>query len=210
MQGWGMYVPPAFRIDDPVEIAAFMRRNAFATLVGVHEGEPFATHLPLLVDGEGESLALAGHIARANPQSRSLAGGEILTIFSGPHAYVSPSWYAGSMNVPTWNYAAVHVYGRARLADPAETYEILRRLTDREERGRAEPWRLESLPGDYAGKLTRAIVAFTIVPSRVEAKYKLSQNHDRVDRETVARELSASPSEVARQAGAMMRESLTA
>ncbi|GAC1622984.1 MAG: FMN-binding negative transcriptional regulator [Candidatus Elarobacter sp.] len=206
-----MYVPPHFRIDDPAEIAAFMRSNAFATLVSVHEGAPFATHLPLLVDGEGASLTLAGHVARANPQWRSLADQESLALFTGPHAYVSPSWYGNAKSVPTWNYAAVHVYGRARLvADPAQVYDTLRRLTEREEGRSAKPWRIESLPDDYVGTMMEGIVAFTIVPSRVEGKYKLSQNRDRADRETVARELSASPSELARETAALMQAALRA
>ncbi len=200
-----MYVPPHFRVDDASELAAFMRSNAFATLVSVHEGTPFATHLPVLVDGEGASLALSGHVARANVQWTSLAGQDVLVMFTGPHAYVSPSWYANPKSVPTWNYTAVHVYGRARLVDDrAAVYDLLRRLTDREERGAARPWRMESLPNDYLETMMSAIVAFTIAPTRVEGKYKISQNRDRTDRENVARELAASTSETGRRTAALM------
>ena len=112
-----MYVPSHFRVDDASELAAFMRENAFATLVSVHDGAPFATHLPVLVDGVGASLALSGHVARANPQWTSLDAHDVLVMFTGPHAYVSPSCYENPKSVPTWNYTAVHVYGRAQLVD---------------------------------------------------------------------------------------------
>ena len=202
-----MYVPPHFRVDDAEALAAFMERNAFATLVSMHDGAPFATHLPLLADGRNDGLTLAGHIARANPQWRSLEDQDVLVIFGRPHAYVSPSWYGDPKSVPTWNYATVHVYGRARLVeDPDAVYDILRRLTEREERGAAAPWRIESLPPDYVANMMQGIVAFTIVPSRVEGKYKLSQNRNRDDREAVAQKLGASPLEIERQTAALMRE----
>ncbi len=201
-----MYVPPHFRIDDPAMLASFMRRNAFATLVSVQDGAPFATHLPLLVDGEGETLRLIGHMARANPQWRGFADQDVLAIFAGPHAYVSPSWYANPKSVPTWNYATVHVYGRASaIDDRAQVYDVLQRLTEREERTAAAPWRIESLPDDYVANMMEGIVAFTIVPSRVEGKYKLSQNRPREDRERVTRELAGSPSDAAREAAALMQ-----
>lgn len=206
-----MYVPPHFRIDDPAMLASFMRRNAFATLVTVQDGAPFATHLPLLVDGEGESLRLTGHMARANPQWRDFADRDVLAIFAGPHAYVSPSWYANPKSVPTWNYATVHVYGPARtIDDRAGVYDVLHRLTHREEHGMAAPWRIESLPDDYVANMMQGIVAFEIVPSRVEGKYKLSQNRPREDRETVTRELASSASETARGTAELMRETLQA
>ena len=204
-----MYVPPHFRIDDPAMLASFMARNAFATLVSVHDGAPFATHLPLLVDGEGESLRLTGHVARANPQWQSFADQDVLAIFAGPHAYVSPSWYGNPKSVPTWNYATAHVYGRARVVDDrAEVYDVLHRLTDREEHGMALPWRMESLPEDYVANMMQGIVAFKIVPTRIEGKYKLSQNRDRDDRESVAQQLATSAREADRETAAMMREPL--
>jgi transcriptional regulator len=201
-----MYIPPHFRIDDPATLAAFMRRNAFATLVSVHDGAPFATHLPLLVDGEGEGLRLTGHMARANPQWRSFGDQDVLAIFAGPHGYVSPAWYGNAKSVPTWNYATVHVYGRVRVLNArAAVYDVLQRLTEREEMSMAVPWRMESLPADYVANMMQGIVAFEIVPSRVEGKYKLSQNRPREDRERVARELAGSPSEAARDAAALMQ-----
>jgi transcriptional regulator len=204
-----MYVPPHFRVDDAEALAAFMERNAFATLVTVRDGAPFATHLPVLVDRADDVLTLTGHMARANPQWRTLWDQEALVMFGGPHAYVSPSWYGDPKSVPTWNYATVHVYGRARLVEDSEAvYDILRRLTQREERGATAPWRIESLPPDYVATMMQGIVAFTIVASRVEGKYKLSQNRTDDDRESVAKKLSASPLEIDRQTAALMRETL--
>jgi transcriptional regulator len=204
-----MYVPPHFRIDDPATLAAFMARNAFATLVSVHGDAPFATHLPLLVDGEGDGLRLTGHMARANPQWQSFADGDVLAIFAGPHAYVSPSWYGNPKSVPTWNYATVHAYGHARaIDDRAQVEDVLRRLTEREEEGMPAPWGIDRLPDDYLANMMGGIVAFEIVPSRVEGKFKLSQNRPRDDQETVARELAASASETARATAELMRETL--
>ena len=204
-----MYVPPHFRLDDPEALAAFMERNAFATLVTLHDGAPFATHLPVLVERRDDGLTLAAHMARANPQWRDFGDQDVLVIFAGPHAYVSPSWYRDPKSVPTWNYATAHVYGRARVVDDRDAvYDLLRRLTDREERERPAPWRTESLSADYITAMMQGIVAFTIVPARVEGKYKLSQNRDRDDRESVARQLGTSAREAARETAAMMRETL--
>ncbi len=130
-----MYVPGHFRVDDPETLRAFMRAHAFATLVTVVDGAPFATHVPFLVDDakggeEAAGLVLRAHVARANPQWRTLEEQDALVIFSGPHAYVSPAWYGAAESVPTWNYTAVHAYGagahperarrRARRAAPLD------------------------------------------------------------------------------------------
>jgi len=200
-----MYVPRHFRVDDPAELAAFMRANPFASFVTIHDGSPFVTHIPFLIEGEGPDLTLAAHIARANPQWRDMSGPEALVTFTGPHAYVSPRWY-GLPNVPTWNYAAVHVYGHARIIEERdEKYDLVRRLTDREEANARDPWRLETLAERDVDAMLEAIVAFTVMPTRIEGKYKLSQNAGREDRASVAEALDASPSEASRAVAALMR-----
>jgi transcriptional regulator len=194
-----MYVPEAFRVDRPEALRDFMRRHSFATLVTVVDGAPFATHLPLLLDAaRGAHGTLLGHLARANPhwhafdvdgtaQSGSGAadgrGPESLAIFSGPHAYVSPSWYETPVAVPTWNYTAVHAYGRPRvIEEPERVLDVLRRSVDSYEAAFEAPWRMDGLPSGYVEKLAANVVAFAIEVTRIEGKLKLSQNRSEADR----------------------------
>jgi transcriptional regulator len=205
-----VYVPAHFRIDDRAELRAFMRAHAFATLVTVVDGAPFATHIPLLIGGEDDALVLRGHVARANPQWRTLEEQDALAIFSGPHAYVSPSWYTAAQSVPTCNYTAVHALGRGRLlSERAEVMDVLRRLTDAEEARFARPWSMERLSDDYLEGMRRAIVAFEIPVTRLEGKYKLSQNRSAADRAGVADALGASADPAAREVAELMRAHLT-
>ncbi len=205
-----MYVPAHFRIDDRAELRAFMRAHAFATLVTVVDGAPFATHVPLLVDGEDGGLVLRGHVARANPQWRTLEEQDALAIFSGPHAYVSPSWYTVAQSVPTWNYTAVHALGRGRLlSERAEVMDVLRRLTDTEEARFAQAWSVDRLSEDYLEGMRRAIVAFEIPVTRLEGKYKLSQNRSAADQAGVAGALGASADPTAREVAELMRAQRT-
>jgi transcriptional regulator len=188
-----MYIPTAFRADDRSALYDLIDRHGFGTLVSVIDGTPFATHLPLLLDrGRG---VLLGHVARANPHWHALAGSaEALAIFHGPHAYVSPSWYAPAPAVPTWNYAAVHVYGTPRLLDEAGLRDLVGRLVEQYESGRARPWTMD-LPEDYMGKMLRAIVGFEIPIERIEGKFKLSQNRSTEDRAGVIAALAAGSAE---------------
>jgi len=201
-----MYIPPAFRVEDLETLHAFMRRYSFATLVTVADGEPFATHLPLLLDAAcGPYGTLRGHVARANPQWRQLASGGPLAIFQGPHAYVSPSWYEAELAVPTWNYTAVHAYGAARLIEDAdELLALVRELTAVYEAPRPEPWRMD-LPEDWLRNLARGIVGFELEITRLEGKWKLSQNRPEEDRERVAAALSESKVVMERATGKLMR-----
>ena len=200
-----MYVPKPYRIDDLSTLHAFMDRHAFATLVSTIDGVPFATHLPLLVDRDGEYGTLRGHVARANPHWEHLGDAPSLAMFAGPHAYVSPSWYVTVPSVPTWNYTAVHVTGHARIVDdPAVVSDILRRSIEAEEVAFAQPWEMTSLSDDYLAAMTRAIVAFEMPINQIQGKYKLSQNRIPDDRKRVAHALSGSPDPAARAAGALM------
>ena len=180
-----MYVPSEFKEDDPARLAAVMAENSFGILVTTDdEAAPFATHIPFIF--EAERQVLVGHVARANPQWRHLESGkEALAIFSGPHAYISPSWYDVRPSVPTWNYVAVHVYGKARLLEqPAQARAVLRQLVDRYEASFEKPWPME-LPPEYEAGMLRGIVAFEIQITRMEGKFKLSQNRSAADREGV-------------------------
>lgn len=202
-----MYLPNSFRIDDRAAIADFMVRHNFVTLVTTGEAGMTASHLPLLIRPEvGEHGALVGHLARANPQWKELAAGrECLAIFHGPHAYVSPNWYTVQPAVPTWNYAVVHAYGKATLIeDEAAVRAVLRELTDIHEAGFERPWTIDKDP-EFVAKLSKAIVAFEIRLTRVEAKFKLSQNRSAEDRAGVIAALENGDS-TERQTAAMMKE----
>lgn len=165
-----MYTPPHFNVDDPERLHAFMSLYSFASLVTVANGEPFATHLPLLY--RPETNTLIGHLAKANPQCEHLASAEsVLAIFTGPHGYISPRWYTHAPAVPTWNYTAIHVYGKPKLiTEPEALTQILLTLE-----AHFEP---EPIPYDdafFEPKL-KGIVGVEIEVSRIEGKFKLSQN----------------------------------
>ena len=183
-----LYRPAAFASDDQAAIARLFDEHPFATLITPGAGEPQVSHVPLLHQrGLGPHGSLIGHMARANPHWNHFGSGASLAIFHGPHAYVSPSWYAQpATQVPTWNYAVVHVHGRAAIvADRAATLATLQQMIARFEGGRAEPWRLQ-LEGAKLDAMVGAIVAFEIGIERIDAKFKLSQNKDAADRRRVA------------------------
>jgi transcriptional regulator len=179
-----MYIPEAYRETDVAKLHALMQEHSFATLVSQHDGGTMATHLPLLVDpGRSPAGTLRGHVARANAQWTSLEGQEVLAIFHGPHAYVSPSWYAADQAVPTWNYVAVHAYGVPRLLnDSSELSALLRDMVEVYEEPLAEPWQLDATSA-FISSLMRGIVGFEIEITRLEGKLKLSQNRSVADRE---------------------------
>ena len=181
-----MYVPSHFRESDEHVLAEFIAAHSFGTLVTTERGAPFVSHLPFLHDREAGLLH--AHVARANPQWQHVAANaDVLVTFQGPHGYVSPTWYAGP-GVPTWNYTAVHVYGRARaIDDSAATGRYLERLAARHERGSAAPW----VPR-YDPKLLAGIVGIEIRITEIQGKFKLSQNRSAEDRARVAARLEAS------------------
>ena len=170
-----MHIPKLYREEDRAKILEFIRQNDFAVLV-THDGEkPVASHLLMEVLEEGDTLYVNGHMSRANSQWKTFEiNPEILVIFHGPHTYISPIWY-NHVNVPTWNYQSVHVYGKPRIiTEYDEVYDVLRRLVNRYETG--SHYNMETLPQDFVEKEIKGIVAFQIEVTRVEANYKLSQN----------------------------------
>ncbi|HJR79932.1 MAG TPA: FMN-binding negative transcriptional regulator [Anaerolineales bacterium] len=172
-----MYIHKLYREEDREKILEFLRQNDFATLV-VNDGEkPVASHLLMEVIESGENLIVNGHMSKANSLWKTFEkNAEVLVIFQGPHTYISPTWY-DHINVPTWNYQSVHIYGKPRLiTGHEEAYGVLKRLIDRHEAN--SPYRLETLPQDFVRKEMKGIVAFQIEVTRIEANYKLSQNRD--------------------------------
>lgn len=178
-----MYIPPYFREDRLEVLHEIIRQHSFATLVSQHEGSLIASHLPFLLDGERN--VLRSHMARPNPQWKELGEREVMVIFQGPHAYISPSWYETKLAVPTWNYVTVHAYGAAKVIDDESAVRAI--VTDtvyQHESGRAEPWPMQ-LPEEYMSKLLRGIVGFEIAITRLEGKLKLNQNRSAVDTQGV-------------------------
>jgi transcriptional regulator len=191
-----MYIPPFNRVEDRQSINAFIHAHAFATLITNAEGQTLASHLPVLFDEKENRLR--SHMARANEQWKQLASGdEVLCIFHGPHAYISPSWYEQQHTVPTWNYAAVHVYGKPSLVDEAALKQIVFDTTAKFESGMPQPWKIPLSEKEIAAML-KAIVGFKIDIGRVEAKFKLGQNRSREDQEKMLRNLQSAPEDESR------------
>jgi len=173
-----MYLPEAFSTQDLCALDRLAAYNAFGTLVSQIDGAPFASHLPVLYRRAGERVTLTGHWARANPQWRDIEGQRALFIFQGPHAYISPRWYPEPRrNVPTWNYAVAHLYGRVRIIqDTTELASIVTALAAQYEAGALEPWRFEDT-GEAGRVRLKAIVGFELTAEKIEVKLKLNQNH---------------------------------
>ncbi|MDG9759281.1 FMN-binding negative transcriptional regulator [Pseudomonas sediminis] len=196
-----MYCPAAFRQDDLPTLHAQMRSSGLAIVTSSGTQGLQASHLPLLLaPEEGEFGTLYGHFARANPHWRDLASGaEALVLFSGADAYVHPGWYPAKAEhgkvVPTWNYIAVHARGQAEVFDePERLLQLVSRLSDRHEQGRAQPWAVEDAPRDYIDAMLRAIVGFALPIRRLEGKWKLSQNRSEADQAGVCAGLATSAS----------------
>jgi transcriptional regulator len=202
-----MYIPK----DNQVSLAtaqALLQRYDFGALISAQDRVPTASHVPFLYRKEGGALgSVSAHLARANPQAEALKSApEILLIAQGPHGYVSPSWYTEHPSVPTWNYVAVHVTGRARIvSDPLQVRTIVAALVDRFESGREKPWKMD-LPETYLRGMLRGIVAFEVDITSIEGKLKLSQNRTIEEQESVIRGLEESGDPVAKDLAAVMRE----
>ena len=186
-----MYVSHFYREEDLKKVADFVREHDFATLVLSQDGLPVASHLLMDFDTSPDGTWLVnGHMARANKLWRALdPAQEVLLIFGGPSTYISPTWY-NHLNVPTWNYIAVHLYGAPRVIDGGpELEDILARLIKRYET--QSDYRMETLPPDFREKEMRGAVGFQVKVTRVEANFKLSQNRDDEDHASVIQKLEA-------------------
>lgn len=203
-----MYSPPYNRVEERRELLAFMRANRFALLVTATGGVPLASHLPVtLADGAG-GIVIHSHMARPNPQWREFFDDEVLVVFCGPHAYVSPRWYEATERVPTWNYAAVHAYGTVRItADKAVKHAAQRALV-----AELDPaWlpKFDALRAEYVASMLEGIVTFDIAVTRLETRWKLSQNRGRREQELIAAELESSADSAERSLAALTRQHLS-
>jgi transcriptional regulator len=205
-----MYLPKTFEVTDLSTLHEFIETYSFGTLVTVAGEQPIATRLPLFLDRtSGRQGTLLGHVARANPQWRSFDGDrQCLAMFDGPHAYVSPSWYASSPAVPTWNYATVHVYGIPRpIHDADQLSALVDRLVGAYEAGMPQPWP-GALPADFKAAMLKAIVGFAIEIDRIEGKFKMGQNRPAEDRIGTVARLESSSDPAARAMAQLTRKHL--
>ena len=189
-----MYLPKHFEQQDEQAMAQLLQLHPLATVAWQSADGLNAEHLPLMWErgaGDGAHGTLRGHVARANPVWREAAGTDVLAVFQGPQAYITPSWYpskaATAKVVPTWNYAVVHAHGRLRVTeDAAWLRALVGRLTDTHEASRAHRWQVGDAPDDYIEQMLRAIVGIEIELTRLQGKWKVSQNRSAADRAGVA------------------------
>lgn len=205
-----MYIPKSFAVTEVSILQDLIDADPFGILVSVREKAPYASHIPFLLDRDkGPNGTLVAHIARGNPQGESFEGAqELLAIFQGPHGYISPRWYSPGNAVPTWNYAVVHAYGTPRrITDPGDIRAQQERLVAAYEG--ADGWTMDSQPEDYIDGMLRGIIAFEMPVTRLEGKFKLSQNRPREDQESVIKELSSSASPWDRALADIMRRHMS-
>ena len=204
-----MYSPPYNRLDDKSELLAFMRANSFPILVTGTGGVLQASHLPVTIHSEGSQIVIDMHMAKNNLQWKEFFDDEVMVIFTGPHAYISPRWYEDEERVPTWNYAAVHAYGVARIiAEKKANYESQRRLVES-----LDPqWlpKFDALRQEYVDRMLDGIVNFAIEVTRLETRWKLSQNRGRREMELIAAQLEKSADTGERALAAFTRKHFAA
>lgn len=182
-----MYTPKHFQNTDFNSIKDFIRHNSFGTLVTQADHKMVATHIPLELSPD--ETKLLGHVSRANPQWKNFSGSaEVMAIFMGPHAYISSSWYDHE-NVPTWNYIAVHVYGKISIIEGEQLYQSLKHLVDKYEANSENPVSVEKMSADYVSKSLKGLVGFEIAISSMEGARKLSQNRDKKNYENIIHNL---------------------
>jgi transcriptional regulator len=192
-----MFLPDHFRVEDIAEMHALMRARPFAALVSTTQAGLYGTHLPTVLKDEGTFGTIECHLSRANPHWKDLAeGGEAMMIFQGVDGYITPNWYATKAAtgkaVPTWNYAIVHAYGRPAVMKEKDW--LLRHVTelsDQQERSEAHPWKVSDAPASYVDVMLRGIVGFRFAITRLEGKWKMSQNREPQDRARVVEGLKA-------------------
>jgi transcriptional regulator len=202
-----MYLPKAFAVNDLLVLQDFMEQYSFASLVTQHSDELIASHIPFILDrGAGPHGRLRGHLAIRNPQLAHLeSGSEALVVFQGPHLYISPSWYATTGNVPTWNYTTVHAYGIPKVLDRAALMLLLKDLVRQNERSFEQPWDFDP-ETSWVQAMLHEIAAFEIPIERLQGKFKLNQNRIPADRARVVETLSASEDPAQRQMASLIKQ----
>ena len=184
-----MYTPEIYKNENQEEIKKFLQENSFGILINQTNGKLWATHIPLELDtNENGATILSGHISKENPQWNGfIDNDQVLAVFSGPHSYISSSWYDHE-NVPTWNYIAVHVYGKIKIIEGESVIESLKKLVDKYEQKSENPVRIEDLSQKIMLQ-SRGIVAFEIEITEIQATRKMSQNRDEKNYQNIISEL---------------------
>ena len=205
-----MYLPKLNQQPEQAKALAFMQKYSFATLVSIIDNKPFATHMPLVVSEQAGKIKIEGHFAKNNPQWQNMAEQEILVMFAEPHAYVSPSLYQDAQNVPTWNYIAVHAYGKAKVYSLEDNKKELEKIIIATIKTFEEAYleQYNTLTDKYKYGMMSAIVGFELEVTSLEAKDKLSQNKTPKDQEAVANALAKSKDRVIAEVGDAMLEKL--
>lgn len=199
-----MYTLPQFKEKDPEVIKAFMQQHSFAMLIGCHEGIPVATQVPLLIEERDGKLFLLGHVMRNTDHHKALeANPNVLCVFTGPHTYVSASWYTAPQNASTWNYMSVHARGRVQFSGQEALLSILEQTTRYYENNDESPASYHNLPEDYVQRLSKAIVGLEIEVTALDHVFKLSQNRDQRSYENIITELEKGDAEANRIADEM-------
>ena len=197
-----MYSPVHYRIEDEAECVEFMSRHSFATIVTAANNYPSATHLPFVIEQTNGEIVLTAHFAKANPQWKQLESErEILVVFAGEHSYISPTWYESAPNVPTWNYVAVHAYGRGEIVEKPEA---IAKLIAKHEPDFLDKW--NDYDEDYRRKMFNGIVAFKVFVERLEGKKKLNQKSSEAEREKIVRSLEESGYSTERELAEYMKK----
>lgn len=202
-----MYIPPYYKEEDKPKLLEFMKANSFTVLVSSDNNFPRATHLPFVMEEKNNEIILTSHMAKANPQWKEFNDNELLVIFQGPHAYVSPSNYEKQQNVPTWNYVAVHAYGKAKiLSSEEENIKVLEAMISQYEEGYFSQWK--NLSQDYVKNMIKAIVSFEIKVSKLEGKYKLSQNKTKNEQQNIISSFEKSEDSLVSGVAKLMKKNL--
>ncbi|WP_093857462.1 FMN-binding negative transcriptional regulator [Tenuibacillus multivorans] len=197
-----MYIPKQFEVKDEEVIYEIMEENSFATLFSQHQGHPYATHLPLILDKEKRYLY--GHFAKPNTQWKDIEGQEVLAIFQGPHCYISSSWYETNQAVPTWNYVTAHVFGKLEIIDGKEMMDSLHQMVLKYE-GPNSSYQWDQLDAHFLEGQAKGIVGFKIKIDNIEGKAKLSQNHSPERLKLVISQLEQSTSKDEREIASQMK-----
>lgn len=183
-----MFIPKDFKVEDQQKILEFIQDNSFGILFSQDDEGPHATHLPFILS-QKDKPELIGHIAKANPQWKTLHGKKVLVVFSGPHSYISASWYKEKRNVPTWNYVAVHVQGTIEIInEETELLSILHQSVDFYEKDFENPWKMDNEP-ETVSRLLNGIIGFRIRIDSIEGKWKLNQNKSTDNKKEVIKNL---------------------
>lgn len=199
-----MYIPKHNLMADNEEILEYIRTYPFGTIITSKGNYPIATHLPFVISENGNEIIISSHFAKGNEQWKQMEGTDILIIFSEHDAYISPKFYDSKMEVPTWNYSAVHVYGKGRiLTDESQAFGVLEKMIYRFDEEYKEQW--DSLPSKFKNSLVKEIVAFEITVTELQGKKKISQNKKKVERDRIITSFEMSDDTHERSMGEYMK-----